>query len=406
MKILTVHNRYKFRGGEDESREAEDTLLADKGHEIGQIVFDNSTINAGNAWKAGLQATWSHSAWVRVRDYIDDWRPDLLDVHNFFPLASPSVYYAARKQGVPVVQTLHNYRLLCPGADFYRNGAVCEDCTRHSIPWPGILHGCYRGSKAQTSAVALMTTSHRLMRTWMRTVAVFFVLSEFAKRKFVENGLPESRMVVKPNFIADPGPPGGGGEEFLYAGRLSPEKGIHTLLQAIALTRSPSMRFRIVGDGPLESAVREASLKDPRITYCGRLPLSGVMRMMSLARMVIVPSDCYETFGRAAAEAFAAGAPVICTSVGAVAEIVDDRETGFHFQAGDPGDLARLLDEISTHPGILAGMRENARGAYQAKYTPERNYRLLMNGYEKALASLPVAGPSPRNHDLLWNRSA
>src|SRR5471030_3239791 len=121
MKILTVHNRYRYRGGEDESREAEDTLLAERGHEIRQVVFDNSQINPLNALKVGLQATWSHASYVRVRDYIRVWRPDVLDVHNFFPLVSPSVYYAARSLGIPVVQTLHNYRLLCPGANFYRN---------------------------------------------------------------------------------------------------------------------------------------------------------------------------------------------------------------------------------------------------------------------------------------------
>jgi hypothetical protein len=140
MKILTVHNRYKYRGGEDESREAEDTLLAERGHEVRQIVFDNAQINRRNALSVGIQATWSHKSYVRIRDYITEWRPDVLDVHNFFPLASPSVYYAARSQNIPVVQTLHNYRLLCPGANFYRNGAICEDCAGRTLPWPGILH--------------------------------------------------------------------------------------------------------------------------------------------------------------------------------------------------------------------------------------------------------------------------
>jgi glycosyltransferase involved in cell wall biosynthesis len=387
MKILTVHNRYKFRGGEDESREAEDILLAERGHEIRQIVFDNAQINATNALRVGIQATWSHNSYVRIRDYATAWPPDILDVHNFFPLISPSVYYAARRLRVPVAQTLHNYRLLCPGANFYRNGAVCEDCTRHAVPWPAIVHGCYRGSRLQTSAVAAMVTAHRLMRTWMKMVSVFFVLSEFAKKKFVESGLPEARLVVKPNFVVDPGQTGNGGDEFLYAGRLSPEKGIRTLLEGIAKTRTPSARFRIIGDGPMEAAVREAALKDPRITYCGRLPLKDVMGYMASARAVVVPSECYETFGRSAAEALATGTPVICSAAGAVAEIVTDAVTGFHFQQGNAADLARVLDSVSTEAGILLSMRGDARRDYEAKYTPERGYELIMNAYNGAIAN-------------------
>jgi glycosyltransferase involved in cell wall biosynthesis len=385
VKILTVHNRYRFRGGEDESREAEDTLLAERGHEIRQVVFDNAQINAGNALKVGLQATWSRTSYQRIHDYITVWRPDILDVHNFFPLASPSVYYAARRLNVPVVQTLHNYRILCPGANFYRNGKVCEDCTSHAFAWPGILHGCYRGSRLQTSAVAAMAGAHRLLGTWQNEVSLFFVLSEFAKRKFVEGGLPESRLVVKPNFVVDPGAPGPGGEEFLYAGRLSPEKGIRTLLDGIAQTRSPKARFRIVGDGPLESAVREAAASDARITFTGRLPLKEVMQRMSTSRAVLVPSECYETFGRAAAEALASGTPVICTDSGAVTEIVTEGETGFHFRAGDPADLARVLDRAVSEPAQLIAMRGEARRTYEARYTPERGYTLIMDAYYRAV---------------------
>ncbi len=385
MKILTVHNRYKFRGGEDESREAEDNLLAARGNEVRQVVFDNARINSRNAILVGLQASWSQNAYVRIRDYVEDWRPDILDVHNFFPLVSPSVYYAARRRRVPVVQTLHNYRILCPGANFYREGKVCEDCTSHVIPWPGITHKCYRGSALQTSAVALMISVHRLLRTWSRMVSIFFVLSEFAKKKFIEGGLPQSRLVVKPNFIVDPGGPGPGGDDVLYAGRLSPEKGIRTLLKAIALARSPKAIFRIVGDGPLEAEVREAALHDPRIRFDGRLPLTDVMGLMASARAVVVPSECYETFGRAAAEAFACGTPVICPDLGAVTEIVTNNKTGLHFHSGDPRDLARVLDSVDSDPAGITLMRAAARDGYEARYTPERGYQIIMAAYQRAL---------------------
>jgi glycosyltransferase involved in cell wall biosynthesis len=386
LKILTIHNRYKYRGGEDESRESEDELLSARGHEVRTIVFDNSRIGARNALRVGLQAAWSHSSYLRVGNYIDAWRPDILDVHNFFPLASPSVYYAARKRGVPVVQTLHNYRIICPGATFYRDGSVCEDCTSHYFPWPGVLHRCYRGSAFQTGAVALMAAVHKSMRTWTRMVSLFFVLSEFEKSKFVENGFPESRMRIKPNFVVDPGQPGTGGEEFLFVGRLAPEKGIHTLLQAISCTRSSNARFQIIGDGPLAPMVIDAASRDSRINYRGRLPLSDVMRIMGSVRAVLVPSEWYETFGRVAAEALSVGTPVICTDLGAVAEIIEDGKTGFRYNPGDFGALARIMDDVCANPDVLITLRGPSRREYEAKYTPERGYQALMSGYMQAIA--------------------
>jgi glycosyltransferase involved in cell wall biosynthesis len=256
----------------------------------------------------------------------------------------------------------------------------------------------------QTGAVALMIASHRLLRTWQKTVSTYFVLSEFSKRKFVENGIPESKIVVKPNFIVDPGRVGPGGNEFLFAGRLSPEKGILTLLQGIAATQSRDARFRIVGDGPLEPLVREAALKDPRIDYCGRVPLSRVMDLMASSRAVIVPSECYETFGRAAAESFAVGTPVICADTGAVAEIVDDGQTGFHFRSADAASLARILDRVSGNSEQLNSMRGPSRLAYEARYTPERGYQLLVDAYERILKPASGGGSSaPHGHPLPTN---
>jgi glycosyltransferase involved in cell wall biosynthesis len=239
----------------------------------------------------------------------------------------------------------------------------------------------------QTSAVALMSAVHKRLGTWTKQVDLFFVLSEFSRGKFVEAGFPAERLVVKPNFVLNAGAPGPGGEEYLFVGRLSPEKGIHTLLRGIAAVRSPEARFRIIGDGPMESEVRQAAAVDPRIQYDGRRPLAEVMRVMASARMVLVPSECYETFGRTAAEAFAVGTPVICSSAGAVTEIVQHGRTGFHFQNSNPAELARIIDRTLSDPGSLSGMRAAAREKYEASYTAERAYRLLMDSYER------VTGP-------------
>ena len=386
MKILTVHNKYKFRGGEDESREAEDRLLVSKGHEIRQIIFDNRTIQGAGALKAGLSASWSPRSYRKVHRAIDTWKPDVLDVHNFFPLASPAVHHAAWKLGVPVVQTLHNFRLLCPGALLFRKGAPCEDCIHSWFPWRGIVHRCYRGSALETSAVSLMIAVHQTLRTWERTVAQFIATSEFAKRKFVEAGFPESRIMVKPNFVLDPGGPGTGGGEFVFVGRLTPEKGVRTLLAAMALT-NPSVSLAVVGDGPLEAEVRSAAARDPRIRYLGRILQAEVLDLLGRATALIFPSEWYETFGRVAAEAFARGTPVIAARIGAVAEIVDDGRTGFHFQPGDARDLARVIDVAHGSPEKLASMRREAHREFELKYTAKRNYELLMSAYGRAIAN-------------------
>lgn len=400
MRILTVHTKYKIRGGEDECREAEERLLSANGHDVRHIVLDNDSIARSSLIKIGLGASWSQDSYVRIRRELAGWKPDVLNVHNFFPLASPSVHYAARRMGIPVVQTLHNYRLLCPSAALLRNDSPCEDCTRHRAPWPGVLHRCYRGSTLQSGAVALMISVHRMLRTWQRCVAVFVSLSEFAKRKFVENGFSAANIVVKPNFLADPGAPGQGGEEFVFAGRLSREKGILPMLAAMDRA-GPEVRLNIIGEGPLDAEVRAAAERNSRIRFFGRLPHSEVLGQMSSARCVLIPSVCYETFGRTAVEAYSVGTPVIASRLGALAEIVGTGRTGLHCEPGDAAGLARAMSWMVQNPQAMARMRVQARMEYLAKYTAERNYGLLMSIYERAIAGarpgqglVMIPGPS------------
>lgn len=384
MNILTIHNKYQMRGGEDESREAEDRLLTSKGHEIREFILDNKTISDTNNWKVGLRASWNEVVYRDLTAVLTRWRPDIVDIHNFFPLASPSIHWAARKLGIPIVQTLHNYRLLCPGATFYRNGKVCEDCTRWSLPLPGIAHGCYRGSKIQTAAVALMVGTHRIIGTWQKKVSVFVAVSEFAKQKFIEGGFPPSKILVKPNFVDSPGLPGAGGPSFLCAARLTEEKGINTLLRAMDLTNN-QVKLDIVGQGPLEAEVRLAAARNPRIRYLGVLPHEDVLDLMGAARCLVFPSEWYETFGRVAVEAYSRGTPVIAANLGAIAELVDEGRTGFHFRAGCSQDLARVMDNVQADTNNLSSMRLEVRREYEGKYTPERNYDMIMSIYQRAI---------------------
>lgn len=387
MRILTIHNKYKIRGGEDEARESEDKLLSSRGHVVEEFVLDNSVIGQENQLKVGFLATWNQSAYDAVRQKIKAFRPNVVDVHNFFPLASPAVHHAAKSLGVAVAQTLHNYRLLCPGAIFFRDGHVCEDCTKHVLPWPGVVHGCYHGSALQTGAVALMVAAHRMLRTWRRAVSVFFISTEFGKRKFVENGFPASKIVVKPNFILDPGPQPAERSGFLFAGRLTGDKGVNTLLGAMKHLGA-DIRLSIIGEGPLRPTVEAAASNDSRITYLGKLPQREVLRAMGAAKCVVVASEWYETFGRVAAEAFACGTPVITSSIGALAEVVEDGRTGLHFPPGDAEGLARAIDYINRNPNAVAAMQRAARSEYESKYTPERNYQLLLQAYAQAGAAI------------------
>lgn len=382
MRILSVHNLYQIRGGEDESREAEERLLREMNHSVEVYEENNERVANINPIGMGIKTIWSRESYQIVRQRLASQPHDIVHIQNFFPLISPSVHYAAKAEGVPVVQTLRNYRLLCPNALFFRDGKVCEDCMGKPIPWPGVLHGCYRESRSASSVVASMITAHRVMGTWSKMVDVFITLTEFARQKFIEGGLPAEKIVVKPNFVSvDPGVGEGRGGYALYVGRLSVEKGLDTLLAAWEKLEG-KIPLKIIGDGPLSDQVADAAARFPQIEWLGRRPLAEVYQLMGEATIAIFPSKWYETFGRVAVEAFAKGTPVIAANIGAIAELVDRDRTGLHFQPGDSADLADKVNWILTHPVELAQMRQEARREFETKYTAEKNYQRLMEIYQ------------------------
>jgi glycosyltransferase involved in cell wall biosynthesis len=390
MNILLVHNSYQVAGGEDAVVAAEAVLLVERGHRVIAYSRSNEELNGdgliGQA-VAGLRTTWSSRSYREITQLLKKGRPDVVHFHNTFPLISPAAYYACKQMYVPVVQTLHNYRLLCPEANFLRDGRVCEACLRQPVAWPGIALGCYRGSRGATAAVAAMQITHRAMGTWQTKVAVYIALSEFARKKFIEGGLPGNRIVVKPNFVAgDFKPRASPGQYAVFAGRLSEEKGVQVLLSAWRMLQS-SIPLRIVGDGPLlekmSGEIRESLW--PLVELTGRRTREEVRLLMSEAKFLISPSICYETFSLAVAESFASAVPVIASRLGAMAEIVKDGVTGLHFEAGNPVDLAAKVDWAWNHPEEMARMGRAARVEYEAKYTPSKNYEILIGIYQKAI---------------------
>jgi glycosyltransferase involved in cell wall biosynthesis len=385
MKILAVHNRYQRPGGEDQVFRDETSLLEAENHRVLRCEVHNDQAEHMNRLTLAKDTVWNTSTYRELGALIRRERPDVAHFHNTLPLISPAGYYAARTEGVPVVQTLHNYRLHCPVALFFRDGRVCEDCMGKAVPWPGIVHGCYRGSRAASGVVATMLTLHRALGTWTEMVDVYVALTEFARHKFVEGGLPEGKIVVKPNFVVpDPGRGQGGGGYALFVGRLAPEKGTGTMLAAWERLGT-GVPLKIVGDGPLKDQVVRAAAGRSNVEWLGHRPVADVQALMRKADMLVFPSQWYETFGRVAAEAFAAGTPVIGTDIGAVDELVEHGRTGLKFRPGDPEDLATQVEWALSHPAELRRMRGEARAEFEAKYTAERNYLAMMQIYEAAL---------------------
>jgi glycosyltransferase involved in cell wall biosynthesis len=395
MNVLMVHNRYRIRGGEDESTDAERDLLRRHGHRVDLFEAHNDDIDDEGTLGVAASTIWSRRAAAAFERKLRGGGYDLVHVQNFFPLLSPAIHYVAKRHDLPVVQSLRNYRLLCVNAMFFRDGRPCEKCATKSVPWPGVRHGCYRKSRTASAAVAAMVATHNVLRTWHRKVDLFLALSEFTRAKFVAAGFPPERIAVKPNFLPDALEPGAGrGGYALYVGRLSPEKGIATMLEAWRLLPA-DLELRIVGEGALEPLIRSHAGADPRIRLLGVRPHDEVLAMMRDAAVLLFPSEWYETFGRVAIEAYAVGTPVIASDLGAVAEIVEPEVTGLRFRAGDAYDLASKVQDLLRDPRRLARLRQTARATFEARYSTARNLELMITLYLRAIAHHQGAAPRP-----------
>jgi len=394
MKVLLVHNEYQQPGGEDIVFRQEEQLLSRFGHTVLTYRRSNHEISRSSTGQRLLlpkQLIWAEDARRDVARILDEERPDLVHVHNTFTQISPSIYTACREAGIPVVQTLHNFRLLCPAATFYRDGRVCEECATHSL-WHSVEHGCYRGSRPATAAVAMMLATHRSLRTWTRNIDTYIALTEFARQKFIRQGFPARKIQIKPNFV-DPDP-GQGAEKCSYAlfvGRLSEEKGLRTLLAAWTGLKMP-IRLFVIGDGPLRSELEQyaAAYDLSQVSFLGRLQHEETQEAIKAARFLILPSGCYENFPMTIVEAFAGGTPVICSRLGAMQEIVEPGRTGLHFAANSSQDLAEKVSWAWAHRERMSSMGKEARRDYETQYTAEKNHSMMMEIYQSAIGK-----PSP-----------
>jgi glycosyltransferase involved in cell wall biosynthesis len=371
MKILIAHNFYQQSGGEDGVFFAETALLEKHGHNPLRYVLHNNQIEKITRITLAGKTIWNREVHHELRDLVRSQGIDVVHFHNTFPLISPAAYSAVRKEGAAVVQTLHNYRILCPSAVFFRDGQVCEECLHKTWKKPAIKHKCYRGSRSATATLAASLALHHNRGTFDKDVDLYIAPSAGVRDRFVEAGTRSEQIVIKPHFIdPDPGVREGGNYA-VFVGRLSFEKGLETLLAA--WEKLPGqVPLKIIGDGPLREKVLALAKSMPHIQWLGRKPMQEIYDIVGNAACLIFPSRCYETFGRVAIEAYAVGTPVIASNHGAMADVVNEN-TGMLFKPGDPGDLARTIETFMADPTIFRGLRRFCRNEFLAKYQGDQN---------------------------------
>ncbi|MCP3391782.1 glycosyltransferase [Bradyrhizobium sp. CCGB12] len=389
MRILQVHNSYQRRGGEDTVVAAEAALLRQNGHHVEQLIVSNDQIiGFRQKLSAALSVTYSTSSrdWLKAK--VGSARPEIVHFHNLFPLLTPSVYDACWDAGVPVVQTLHNYRLGCINGMLARNGAICEKCWIGSPLW-GVLYRCYRSSALGSAAAALALAHQHAKKTYQTKVTRFIALTEFAKRKFVDLGLPEHRIVVKPNFVADSEedlPKAEARHGALFVGRLSEEKGVSELVEA---WREIDYPLTIVGEGPLKCNMQ--AISPQHIRYTGFLSSDEVRRMMRKSAFLVFPSRWYEGLPMVIVEAFACGLPVLGSALGGVAELLATGEGGWLVRPGSTSELRRLVQDILASPDDMNGKRLSAHRLFERELSSTVNYHQLISIYADARAEFENA---------------
>lgn len=384
MRVLVCHNFYQQPGGEDQVFAAEVELLRAHGHDVRTLELHNDAVASMGKLKLAATTIWNRKSAALVRDAVQAHGSEVVHFHNTFPLFSPSVYFAARRQGAAIVQTLHNYRLLCAAATLYRQGAPCERCLGRSVI-PAVKHRCYRDSRGASAVTAAMLTIHRGMGSYARGVDAYIALTHFARRKFIEGGFKEDQLFVKPNFVApDPGPGPGDGRFALFVGRLTEEKGVAPLLAAWQEV-GDAIPLRICGDGPMADVVGEAVRTTAGVQWLGRRPLAEVIDLMGRATMLIFPSLWYEGLPRTIVESFARGTPVIASRLGSLIELIEDGRTGEHFEPGNPLDLAAKVRAMAENSAGLAHMRGACRSEFLDRYGADANHEMLLQIYRQAI---------------------
>jgi len=382
MRILIAHNRYQQPGAEDQVFTAEADLLAGRGHDVIRYELHNDSISSTGKWALVRNTMWNAQSAEAVQHLVRHKQIEVAHFHNTFPVMSPSVYRAARDEGAAVVQTLHNFRLVCPGNTMFRDNRLCGDCVGKPIPWPSVLHACYRGDRQATAVSAAMLAFHRARGTWSNDIDAYVALSEFNRSLFCRAGFADSSLFVKPNFLkSDPGPGRSKRTGALFAGRLIPEKGISTLLTAWKRIGS-KLPLTIFGDGPLRDEVASAAeSSNGAVTWLGWRSRSEVDEALGAASVVISPSVWIEAGPLSVIESFARATPVIASRLGSLAEFVKPDVSGYLFDPGNPTSLVETVENFLRLSDCGARMGETARDIFLDTYSAEPAYRNMLALY-------------------------
>jgi len=401
MKILLLHNFYRSDSpsGENQVFDMERSLLQNGGHSVHSFTRHSDELAAQGALgkiKGAVSVPWNPFSARALQKTIREFQPDVIHAHNTFPLLSPAVFPAAR--GTARVLTLHNYRLFCAAAIPMREGQICTECLDQHSMQPALRHNCYRGSKAATVPLAANIALHRFRGTWQNDMEAFIALSEFQREKFVTAGLPADRVLVKPNFYAgspEVVPWGERADRVVFVGRLSAEKGVHTLLRAWSLWGDQAPPLRIVGDGELQADLEDQARGLP-VGFTGRLSPEEAQKEIGQAKLLVLPSEGYETFGLTVIEGFARGTPAAVSNIGPLPGLVRDPESGCTFESANPESLLHAVRNAWEDPEQLQRWSRGARAAFEARYTEDANYEMLMAIYEQAIERVERARLGPK----------
>lgn len=387
MRIVICHNYFRERGGEDQVFEDELELLTSYGHDVATFTKHNDSLDGvGNRIRVAVGAPWNRSAAAELEQLVRKTRAEIVHFHNWLPQISPAGFYAARRSGAAVIQTLHNYRWACPKGILFREGKLCEKCLGKNVPWPAVRHSCYRDSAVGSGFVSATLGLHNALGTTRKAVDSFIAPEPFIKEKMASAGIPRDRIFIKPNFLTeDPGPGPGGGGYMLYLGRLSPEKKIDTLLAAWELLAG-TVPLKISGTGPLRPMVEAAAARDSSIEYLGFAPDEALDDLVGGAQALVLTSGTYEAQPMVILQSYAKGTPVIASRLGAMSDLIEDGATGWHFTPSDANDLARVVSDVFADPGRAAALRKNARDKFLANYLPDSNHERMMEIYETTLS--------------------
>lgn len=402
MRILVAHNRYQNAGGEDAVMQTECNLLKHFGEDVRVYERTNHEVSSYPVRRKvsfPWEMNWSRKSYNELRKIIREFRPDVAHFHNIFFVMTPSVYHACRDENIPVVQSLHNFRLLCSNGLLFRDNHICEECLERSL-WRGVRYGCFKNSRFITALVVRTIEGHWKKRTWSGMVNYYIVTSEFARQKFITAGIPAQKLLLKPHFFyPDPGTRSEDQGYALYVGRLSPEKGVHFLLKAWQELKE--IPLKIMGAGPLHDSLRSFVLVNDlkQVEFLGYLTGDDYVKYMRGARFVVVPSLCYEHTTRVIPEAYAFGIPVLVSRLGSMVDQVQNNATGILFEPDNIEDFRTKARWLAAQDNALKDMGRKARKLYEEKYSADRNYETLIGIYKKAIEVHEKNG-SRKNGDI------